>query len=399
MENKGKFWKGFLAGVILMVFVGGIVYVGVTNWGWGISNKGDSVVSRDSMEKLEYIESMVDNYYLNEADRKQMEDGMYAGLLAGLEDPYSRYYTADQYASMSEETEGHYEGLGVVMQMDKEGLVNLVRVYEEGPGDKAGLLAGDIIYKVGDEVIVDMELSEVAKKIKNPDINPINLTIAREGEKDYLEFDIKKEDVQVPVVEHEMLDNKTGYLGIYEFTNVTFEQYQKAYDDLVNQGMERLVVDLRGNPGGLVDSVCDILNTILPKGTIVYTEDKYGNRSDRDCEGKTPLDIPLAVLVNGNSASASEIFAGAVQDYEIGTVVGTTTYGKGVVQSLKKLKDGSAVKLTILNYFTPDGNDIDGKGITPDVEVELDESLKQKNTITKEDDNQLQKALEVVSKE
>lgn len=399
MENKGKFLKGFLAGVFLMVVVGGTTYIGVTNWGWGASDKSGSVISRESMEKLEYIESMINNYYLNDVEEKDLEDGMYAGLLAGLEDPYSRYYTAEQYASVSEETEGHYEGLGVVMMLDKDGLVNLVRVYKDAPGDKAGLLAGDIIYKVEGEVMADMELAEVAKKIKNPDINPVHLTIVREGENDYLEFEIKKEDVQVPVVEHEMLENNTGYLAIYEFTNVAFEQYQKAFEDLKAKGMERLVVDLRGNPGGLVDSVCNILNTILPKGTIVYTEDKYGNREDKDSEGKTPLDIPLAVLVNGNSASASEIFAGAVQDYGIGTVVGTTTYGKGVVQTVKELADGSAVKLTISNYFTPNGNNINGKGITPDVEVELDEKLKQQNTITKEEDNQLQKAIEVVSSE
>lgn len=399
MENKGKFLKGFLAGVLLTAIGGIIVYTGVTNWGWGASDKANSVIGKESMDKLEYIESMINNYYLNDVEEQNLEDGMYAGLLAGLEDPYSRYYTAEQYASASEETEGHYQGLGVVMMLDKDGLVNVVRVYKDGPGDKAGLLAGDIIYKVEDEVMVDMELAEVAKKIKNPDINPIHLTIAREGENDYLEFEIQKEDVQVPAVEHEMLENKTGYLAIYEFTNVAFEQYQKAFSDLQSQGMERLVVDLRGNPGGLVDSVCNILNTILPKGTIVYTEDKYGNRMDKDSEGKTPLDIPLAVLVNGNSASASEIFAGAVQDYGIGTIVGTTTYGKGVVQTVKELKDGSAVKLTISNYFTPNGNNINGKGITPDVEVELDEKLKQKNTITKEEDNQLQKALEVVNGE
>lgn len=399
MENKGKFLKGFLTGTLLMAVVGFIAYTGVTNWGWGASDNAESVTGKKSMEKLEYIESMINNYYLNDVEEQKLEDGMYAGLLAGLEDPYSRYYTAEQYASASEETEGHYQGLGVVMMLDKDGLVNVVRVYKDGPGDKAGLLAGDIIYKVEDEVMVDMELAEVAKKIKNPDINPIHLTIAREGENDYLEFEIQKEDVQVPAVEHEMLENKTGYLAIYEFTNVAFEQYQKAFSDLQSQGMERLVVDLRGNPGGLVDSVCNILNTILPKGTIVYTEDKYGNRMDKDSEGKTPIDIPLAVLVNGNSASASEIFAGAVQDYGIGTIVGTTTYGKGVVQTVKELKDGSAVKLTISNYFTPNGNNINGKGITPDVEVELDEKLKQKNTITKEEDNQLQKALEVVNGE
>ena len=396
MSEKKKFLAGFLTGIALMVIVGMVGYVGITEWGWGQDSKEGDLISSEHMEKLKYIESLVDKYYLNEADTEKMAEGMYAGALEGLEDPYSRYYTKEEYESISEETEGHYEGIGVVMQQDEQGLVHFVRIYENAPGDKAGLKAGDILYKVDGESIAGDELAQVAKKIRNPETQKVKLTIMREGESDYLEFEIKKEDVQIPVVSHEMLENHVGYLAIYEFTSVTFEQYQKAFKDLQNQGMERLIVDLRDNPGGLLDSVCSILETILPKGIIVYTEDKYGNRQERTSKGASPLDIPLVVLVNGNSASASEIFSGAVQDYGIGTSVGTTTYGKGVVQTVRKLGDGSAVKLTISNYYTPSGNNINGKGITPDVEVELDEKLKQQNSITKEEDNQLQKAIQVV---
>ena len=399
MGVKKKFLAGFLTGIVLTAMVGIIGCVGMTDWDLEQSSKEGTLLSSEHLEKLEYIESLVDKYYLNEADTEKMAEGMYAGALEGLEDPYSRYYTKEEYESISEETEGHYEGIGVVMQQDEQGLVHFVRIYEGAPGDKAGLKAGDILYEVDGESIVDDELAQVAKKIRNPETETVKLTILREGKSDYLEFEIEKEDVQIPVVSHEMLDNHVGYLAIYEFTSVTFEQYQKAFEDLQNQGMERLVVDLRDNPGGLLDSVCSILETILPKGTIVYMEDKYGNRQERSCKGDSPLEIPLAVLVNGNSASASEIFSGAVQDYGIGTIVGTTTYGKGVVQTVRKLSDGSAVKLTISNYYTPSGNNINGKGITPDMEVELDETLKQQNSITKEEDNQLQKAIEVVCEE
>ena len=399
MGEKKKFLAGFLTGIVLTAMVGIIGCVGMTDWDLEQSSKEGTLLSSEHLEKLEYIESLVDKYYLNEADTEKMAEGMYAGALEGLEDPYSRYYTKEEYESISEETEGHYEGIGVVMQQDEQGLVHFVRIYEGAPGDKAGLKAGDILYEVDGESIVDDELAQVAKKIRNPETETVKLTILREGKSDYLEFEIEKEDVQIPVVSHEMLDNHVGYLAIYEFTSVTFEQYQKAFEDLQNQGMERLVVDLRDNPGGLLDSVCSILETILPKGTIVYMEDKYGNRQERSCKGDSPLEIPLAVLVNGNSASASEIFSGAVQDYGIGTIVGTTTYGKGVVQTVRKLSDGSAVKLTISNYYTPSGNNINGKGITPDMEVELDETLKQQNSITKEEDNQLQKAIEVVCEE
>ena len=396
MGEKKKFLVGFLTGIVLMAVVCMVGYVGVTELGWGQEGKEGTLLSSEHLEKLEYIENLVDKYYLNEADTEKMAEGMYAGVLEGLDDPYSRYYTKEEYESVSEETEGHYKGIGVVMQQDEKGLVHFVRIYEGAPGDQAGLKTGDVLYKVDGEMIVEDELAEVAKKIRNPETETVKLTILREGESDYLEFEIKKEDVQIPVVSHEMLENHMGYLAIYEFTSVTFEQYQKAFEDLKSQGMESLVVDLRDNPGGLLDSVCSILETILPEGTIVYTEDKYGNRQERTCKGESPLEIPLAVLVNGNSASASEIFSGAVQDYGIGTIVGTTTYGKGVVQTVRKLSDGSAVKLTISNYYTPSGNNINGKGITPDVEVELDESLKQQNSITKEEDNQLQKALEVL---
>ena len=363
--------------------------------GAGLKGKR-SLAGRETMEKINYLEDLIDLYYLNGPDQTKMKEGMYAGLVDGLEDPYSRYYTAEEYSALNEETQGRYEGIGVVMQQNEDGLVTFVRCYEGAPGEQAGLKAGDILYKVNDQEVTDMDLSTVAKKIKDPDINPVHLTMIREGENDYLEINIEKEEVKIPVVSHEMLDNQVGYLAIYEFTDVTFEQYQKAKEDLESQGMEKLVIDLRDNPGGLLTSVCDVLGTILPKGLIVYTEDKYGKREEELCDGKTPIDIPLAVLVNGNSASASEIFAGAVKDHKMGTIVGTTTYGKGVVQTIRDLGGGSALKLTVSNYYTPNGVNINGVGIEPDVKEELDKSLQTGDTVNKEDDNQLQKAIEVL---
>lgn len=394
MENRGKFLKGFILGLLLMSLISAGGFYAYTS-GAGLKGKR-SLAGRETMEKINYLEDLIDLYYLNGPDQTKMKDGMYAGLVDGLEDPYSRYYTAEEYSALNEETQGRYEGIGVVMQQNEDGLVTFVRCYEGAPGEQAGLKAGDILYKVNDQEVTDMDLSTVAKKIKDPDINPVHLTMIREGENDYLEVDIEKEEVKIPVVSHEMLDNQVGYLAIYEFTDVTFEQYQKAKEDLESQGMEKLVIDLRDNPGGLLTSVCDVLGTILPKGLIVYTEDKYGKREEELCDGKTPIDIPLAVLVNGNSASASEIFAGAVKDHKMGTIVGTTTYGKGVVQTIRDLGDGSALKLTVSNYYTPNGVNINGVGIEPDVKEELDKSLQTGDTVNKEDDNQLQKAIEVL---
>ena len=394
MEDRGKFLKGFILGLLLMSLLSA---GGFYAYASGVWMKGKrSLTGRETMEKINYLEELIDLYYLNGPDRTKMEDGMYAGLVDGLEDPYSRYYTTEEYSALNEETQGRYEGIGVVMQQNEDGLVTFVRCYEGAPGEKAGLKAGDILYKVNAQEVVDMDLSTVAKKIKDPDINPVHLTLIREGENDYLEVDIEKEEVKIPVVSHEMLDSQVGYLAIYEFTDATFEQYQEAREDLESQGMEKLVIDLRDNPGGLLTSVCDVLDTILPKGLIVYTEDKYGKREEELCDGKTPIDIPLAVLVNGNSASASEIFAGAVKDHKVGTIVGTTTYGKGVVQTIRDLGDGSALKLTVSNYYTPSGVNINGVGIEPDVKEELDKSLQTGDTVNKEDDNQLQKAIEVL---
>ena len=202
--------------------------------------------------------------------------------------------------------------------------------------------------------------------------------------------------VEIPSVSSEMLEENIGYIKISKFTGVTYEQYHAAFEKLKEQGAKQLIVDLRNNPGGLMTAVCDVLREILPEGLIVYTEDKYGNRVEETCDGKSPLNMPLVVLVNEGSASASEIFAGAVQDHKVGTIVGTTTYGKGIVQTVRQLSDGSAVKLTVSKYYTPNGNNIHEVGIQPDVEVELSDDVTDLSQVEQSQDNQLQKALEVV---
>ena len=237
--------------------------------------------------------------------------------------------------------------------------------------------------------------------VRDSEKDSVTLTIQRENEEKTQDIKVEIRDVEIKTVSHEMLSGDTGYIRISEFSEVTSDQYKKAFADLKDQGMKKLVVDLRDNPGGLLNTVCDILRQILPEGLIVYTEDKDGNREEEKCDGKNELRIPLAVLVNESSASASEIFAGAVQDYGIGTIVGTTTYGKGVVQSIRQLSDGSAIKLTVANYYTPKGNNINKTGIKPDIEVSLDTSLlnKNKDEITHDEDNQLQEAVKAVEKE
>lgn len=241
-----------------------------------------------------------------------------------------------------------------------------------------------------------MELSEVVDLVKSSEGGTASLIISREGESDYLEINVPLEEVNIPVVEYEMLEDNIGYISIYEFTGQAVSQYEEAFEELQSQGMKRMIIDVRNNPGGLLTSVCDLLEDMLPEGLMVYTEDKDGKRQEYTCDGENELEMPLVVLVNGNSASASEIFAGAIQDYGTGTIVGTTTFGKGVVQSLITFTDGSAIKTTTAKYYTPSGRCIHGTGIEPDVEVELTEGLEQKSELTYEEDNQLQTAVETV---
>ena len=392
--EQGKFRKGFVVGMACTLLIGG---GGLKVYDVLESNERNQGAVTDSfVQKAKYIEDTVKESYTGEVDDTEMEEYMYKGMMASLGDPYSAYYTSEEYEELTTETTGSYEGIGVVMQQDAEtGEVKVVRCYEGAPGAEAGLQPEDVLIQVNGESVSGMELSDVVDKVKSSQ-DTAHLTIARGGESEYLEIDVPLEEVNIPVVNHEMLEDQIGYIALYEFTEQTESQYQAAFEDLESQGMERLIIDVRNNPGGLLTSVCDILEDILPEGLIVYTEDKDGNREEYTCSGENELEIPLAVLVNGNSASASEIFAGAIQDYGTGTIVGTTTFGKGIVQSLIPFTDGSAIKTTTAKYYTPSGRCIHGTGIEPDIAVELDEGLEQETSIPHEQDNQLQKAIETV---
>ena len=389
MKHK-EYAAGVLTGVLVVTLaVGGVKFVQQRQYNGVLS--GTSHV-----QKIEYLEKLIDQEYLGEVDNDEMAEGVYAGLVYGLGDVYSRYYTADEYAQETASTDGAYAGIGVSIQKNKNGGVQIAECYEGGPGADAGLQTGDVITAINDTDVTDMELSDVVSLIRENKDKTIVLTVFRENEEKSREISVDVTDVELPSVFGEMLDKKTGYIQITQFTGVTPQQYKDMFAELKDKGMERLVIDLRDNPGGLLTSVCDILREILPEGLIVYTEDKDGNREEETCDGKNKLNMPLAVLVNENSASASEIFAGAVQDHGVGTIVGTTTYGKGVVQELRQLSDGSAVKLTVSNYYTPNGNSINKVGIKPDVEVKLASVLLNKDEITHEEDNQLQEALNVI---
>lgn len=402
MKDKKQFVKGLAVG-----FVVTLALVEVLLFGQNVlsdiddrnrEESGTLNLTSSSVEgKLDEIQTLMETYYLEDIDTEQVEDFLYKGAVAGLGDIYAAYYTEEEYQSMIDSTNGSYYGIGVeISQNMTTGIITISRVFEGSPAEEAGLLPGDVIYMIGDTEVTGEDLNKVVSLIKGEEFTTTTVTVAREGEKDYLEVEVERRTIEVPTVESEMLDGNIGYIAITSFDDVTTEQFLTALDTLESQGMEKLIVDLRNNGGGLVSSVCAILDRLLPEGLIVYTEDKYGNREEEYSDAENYFDKPLAVLVNGNSASASEIFAGAIKDYGIGTLVGTTTYGKGIVQKIYPLSDGTAVKLTVSKYYTPNGNNIHGIGIEPDVIVELDESLENQVTVSKEEDNQLQAAIEVL---
>lgn len=401
MNDKKQLWKGIAIGFALtLVLIQAVMFCNKFLGERADGEKEINLTNKEVQEKLTEIEDLMNDYFLDELDEEQIETWLYKGAVAGLGDPYAAYYTVEEYQSLRDSTNGSYCGIGVeISQNINTGLVTVARVFEDSPAMEAGLKPGDILYTVGDTEVTGMDLTMIVSRIKGEENTEVNISVAREGEEDYLEFLVQRRTIEIQTVGSVMLEDQIGYISISSFDDVTTDQFIKALDDLEAQGLKGLIVDLRNNGGGLVSSVCAILDRLLPEGLIVYTEDKYGNREEETSDAEHYFDKPLAVLVNGNSASASEIFAGAVKDYEIGTLVGTTTYGKGIVQKIYPLHDGTAVKLTVSKYYTPKGNNIHEIGIEPDVEIDLEEALKKEAVVPLEEDNQLQKAVEVLEQQ
>ena len=434
-EGKNRFWKGVLVGALVMAFAGlilvglsaGIFLIGRTVMGdqtqmaGGDSEDGGLDMDRISA-KMRYIQDIIDRYFLFEEDPEAVEDGIYTGLMYGLGDPYSVYYNEENYASLLEDTSGEYCGIGAMVQQDlTTGIMTVVKVFEGSPALEAGMLPGDVLYEVDGENVTGRELDLVVNEnIRGEEGTQVTVTVLRGETAEEVELIMERRQVEVTTVESQMLDEKTGYIYVMQFEMVTGGQFKEAVDRLEDQGMEQLIVDLRGNPGGVLDAAVEMLAYILPEdrmdGMLIYTADKDGKGDRYFCrDGKIvmesdsgyvtagypmedghQLDLPLAVLVNGSSASAAEVFTGAVMDYDAGIVVGTQTFGKGIVQSLVPLGDGTAVKLTTAHYYTPSGFDLHGEGLTPDVIVDLDEELKTQAVVDLDEDNQVQAAIEAL---
>jgi len=433
LENKNKFWKGALVGALLTAFAGliivgmslGIFLIGRTAIDGPqqaaesnqAENQDGSLDLNRITKKITTLQQIIDKYYLFDEDTTKVEDWIYKGMMYGLNDPYTTYYTAEEYQKLSEDTEGEYHGIGVMISQNRStGIITVIKVFKDTPAAEAGMRPGDVLYKVGDMEVTGMDMDILVKDyIKGKDGSEVALTVFRQDEGEYVDLKMERRNVTVQTVEYQMLEDHVGYIAVSQFDVVTAGQFKAAVDDLEKQGMKKLLVDLRNNPGGVLDAVVGMLDYILPDDLmiegdkdlvrtnpeatlLVYMADKNGKGGQEYASDGHSLDIPMAVLVNGESASASEVFTGAMKDYGRATVVGTKTFGKGIVQNLIPLDNGTAIKMTTAHYYTPSGFDLHGKGIEPDVEVELKEEFKNQITVDVKEDNQIQAALKALDK-
>lgn len=387
---KGKFFLiGILSGAAITAILALVLGIGIFIYQENTYNAAltayktaesvdtaeNQLMDQETVDKAEmlYTDILQVFYFEEDIDTELMRDNIYKAIVDSLGDPYAAYYTAEELDEMLTDSEGTYYGIGSYVSMDSEtGYAKLSGIFKNSPAEEAGLRDGDLIIEADGENLAGLTLDEVTAKIKGPEGTTVELTVYREGEESYLYFTVERRKVENQTVNYEMKDNGIGYIQITEFDDVTLDQFKNAYSDLNTQGMKAMVLDLRSNPGGNLDTVLDIAREMLPEGVITYTLDKSGNREDYMCEGASPITIPAVILVNGYSASASELLTGAMHDYGLATVIGTNTYGKGIVQSIYPLTDGSGIKLTTSRYYTPNGVCIHETGIAPDIEVEFD---------------------------
>lgn len=348
--------------------------------------------------KIISVENYVRENYLRDVDEEKFIDGQLKGVLQSLEDPYSVYMNEEEFSSLMQQTSGTYGGIGVVVTPGEDNLITVVSPIEGTPGERAGIKSGDKIIKVDGIEFVAENMDKAVKIMKGEPNTTVTLTIVRkdkQGKNEMLDLEIVREEIRLITVKSSIIDDDIGYIKITSFDELTYDDFMTELKKLQTKDIKGLIIDLRNNPGGLLDVTAKIADELLGEGDIVYTQTKDGKREYLK-SGKSQVDYPLAVLVNGGSASASEILSGAIKDHERGTLIGTTTYGKGVVQRIKDLKDGSGLKLTISEYFTPNGTNIHGIGIEPDIVLELPEDIEEIGVDNLKEDNQLQKALEVL---
>ncbi|HYE81520.1 MAG TPA: S41 family peptidase [Clostridia bacterium] len=321
-----------------------------------------------SMEKLLSLKEYIKSYYVEGAEDNKLIEGAIKGMFEALGDPYSVYMTKDEFKNFNESTKGSYGGIGVIVTRSEDGYVTVVAPIEDTPGEKAGLKTNDRIIKVDDKDIIGIDLEAAVTLMKGKKGTQVTLTVMRDDVKEPQVFKITREEIILKTVKSNMMENSIGYIRISMFDEDTGSEFKKAINTLTEEKMKGLVIDLRQNPGGFIDQCVIVADELLDEGLVVYTEDKAKKRDDYKSK-KGKLDVPFVVLIDEGSASASEIVSGAVKDRKAGLLIGTKSFGKGLVQSIEQLKDGSGMKLTTQKYYTPNGISINKVGIQPDIEV------------------------------
>jgi carboxyl-terminal processing protease len=361
-----------------------------------LSEKAGESSDLEKLKPVADVMKLIKSKYVRDTDDDSLVDGAIRGMVQSLKDPYSVYMGPDEFENFMISVNGSFEGVGISLGFEeKSGAIVVISPIEGTPAQKAGILPQDRIIKVDDVDMTGKSIDDAVRLLRGPKGTKVTLYIERPGIKNLLKFDLVRDNIKLKTVAYEMLDKNIGYIKITSFDSYTSDEFNKAITDLKKKGVKGLILDLRNNPGGSLYESVKVADQILGKGLVVYTEDRNKNKLEEYYSDESKLSIPLVVLVNENSASASEILAGAIQDYKAGILVGTKTFGKGSVQELEPFENGAGLKITIARYFIPSGRSIDGVGIQPNVKAELNKGLNPLS-VPKEKDNQLAKALEIL---
>lgn len=397
-NQKRNDWAKMLIAIVLTAC---IVFVGTSAYYMFKLADAEIYVGSNTYNKLDKVRSILKNYFLFDYDEDKLLDGAVDGMLATLDDPYTVYYTEDEWDNFMTETEGEYDGVGLYITYDTtNSTVIVLTPIENSPAAQAGIMPGDYIISVDGNSVVGKTLDEVSSVLKGRAGTSVKVEFERikDNETETFERTLTRENIVIDPVVEKVYEDNIGYIKLTSFDETTYQAFKKAYEDLLeNKKVKGLILDLRNNPGGLLDVSTNIADLLVPEGKIVYTVDKNGNTETINSDAKK-IEIPLVVLINEGSASASEVLTAAIKDYGVGKIVGTKSYGKGIVQGIKSLHDGTYMKVTISEYFSPNGNEINKLGITPDIEVKLPEDLESTYQLTLEQDTQLKTAIEEIQK-
>ncbi|MBO6148099.1 MAG: S41 family peptidase [Lachnospiraceae bacterium] len=409
MNNKISFWAGLITGLItalsllILVFLGNGIHNLILGRGFSLANNDAGGLLTDEVrDKLYGLNEMIDENYVNYKDddagmsASDRAEGLYKGLVSSLNDPYSQYYTEREYRSLMDSVDGSFEGIGASIGEDPDtGEYNVVGFTEGSPAEKAGMQVEDIFFSVNGVSVAGMDLDELVSNVRGPKGSSVTLVMLRGDDRQEVTLEVVRDSIiTAKTVSVNMIDSECAYMQITNFEEITEAQFEEGLSTLKTQGMKKLLLDLRGNPGGSMEAAINISDKMLPEGLVVYTVDAKGNKKEFNSTAAESLDLPIVVLVDENTGSAAEILAGALKDHKRATLLGVTTYGKGIVQNVYGLKDGSALKLTAARYYTPSGVNIQGIGIEPDVTVEWDAEAYERNGY----DNQLEEGKKLLKK-